>query len=224
MDAMTVYWIMFLSGLIFSIVSVVLSGFGHAFGGHDYDFSADHQADLGGGTDTADFGGHAGAADAGSGDFYHGGGEIALSPLSPITIAAFVGGFGGGGLIGMTLKLGVWSVAIALPVGFVLAFLIYYFMYLINKTNVSSEAHASDTLGLTAEIITPIMEDKVGEIAYILSGSRYTSPARSIDGRSILKGRAVKIWRVVGSTCYVKEILPEEAEKPEEEGPVAPVI
>ena len=214
MAIVTIYWILFLLGLGFSVVSAVFAGFGQAAGGHDVDLSLDHDMDLGGGVDTVGFDGIDGA-DAASGDFYHGHGEIALSPVSPITIAAFIGGFGGGGLIGIELGLtSVWSGVVAMPTGFILAFGIYYLMYLINQSNVSSEARVTEILGLSAEIITPIVEDQIGEIAYNTRGSRYTSGARSLDGRSIAKGKSVKIWRVVGSTCYVKEILPEEVEKP----------
>jgi membrane-bound ClpP family serine protease len=91
---------------------------------------------------------------------------------------------------------------------------IYWLMYKLNESNVSSESRASEVVGATAEIITPIVEDGTGEIAYVSRGSRYSSAARSIDGKSIAKGKAVKIWRIVGSTCHVKEILPEEAEQP----------
>jgi len=217
MDAVTVYWIMFLTGLGFAVLSGIFVGLGQAAGGHETDFALDHDADLGGGVDTVDFGHgdmHA-DMDMSSGDFFHAHGEIALSPVSPITIFSFMGGFGGGGLLGTEFGWPVWgTVLLALVLGFILAFSIYYFMYLLNKSNVSSEARATEALGTTAEMITPIVEDQMGEIAYITRGSRYVSPARSIDGRSITKGRAVKIWRIVGSTAYVKEILPEEAEHP----------
>jgi membrane protein implicated in regulation of membrane protease activity len=210
LDPYVIYWILFLLGLGFAVISGVLAGFAD-LGGH---------MDMGG----HDFGGH---MDAGSahdvttghgdmGDTYHGQGEIQLSPVSPMTIFAFVGGFGGGGLIGMYLNLPIWgSLLIALPTGFLIAFGIYYLMASINKTNISSEARASDVIGITAEIITPITDDGMGEVAYNNRGSRYNSPARSVDGVSIAKGRPVKIWRVVGGTCYVKEIHPEEAEHPE---------
>jgi membrane protein implicated in regulation of membrane protease activity len=217
MAIITVYWILFLLGLGFAVISAVFVGFGEAMGGHDVDFSTGHDVDLGGGADTVDLGGvDVGAhADVGAGDFYHGHGEIALNPVSPITIFSFMGGFGGGGIIGNALGWPLWAtVFFAIPVGFLLAFGIYYLMWMINRSNISSEARASEVVGLTGEIITPIVEDAVGELAYISRGSRYTSPARSIDGKSIGKGRAAKVWRIVGSTCYVKEILPEEAEHP----------
>lgn len=217
MTIITVYWILFLLGLGFALISAFFVGFGEAFGGHDVDFSAGHDMDMGG-VDTVDLGGGmdaGGHVDLDTGDFFHGHGEIAFSPVSPITIFSFVGGFGGGGIIANGFGWPLWAtVFFAVPVGFLLAFGIYYFMLMINRSNISSEARASEVVGLTAEMITPIVEDGVGEVAYISRGSRYTAPARSIDGKSIGKGRAVKVWRIVGSTCYVKEILPEEAEHP----------
>ena len=79
MDLTTIYWILFSVGLIFSVFSAVMAGFGDAAGGHDGDFSMDHDMDLGGGTDTVSFGEHGGDVDLGSSDFFHGHGEIALS-------------------------------------------------------------------------------------------------------------------------------------------------
>jgi membrane protein implicated in regulation of membrane protease activity len=224
MDIVTIYWIMFFLGLVFAVVTAVFIGFGEAMAGHDVDFSGAHDVDLGAGVDTVDVGGadmgdmgDMGGAhvDLDTGDFFHAHGEVALNPVSPITIFSFLGGFGGGGLIGHYVGLTAWgTLFIALPVGFLVAFGIYYIMMVINRTNISSEARATEAVGVTAEIITPIVEDGTGEIAYVSRGSRYSAPARSIDAKSIGRGRAVKIWRIVGSTCYVKEIMPEEAEQP----------
>ncbi len=208
---LTSYWILFLVGLGFSIMMAVFSGLGEASGGGaDVGIDAGADFDVGGGFDVDhDFGGMDAA------DYYAGHGEVAMSPVSPMTIFAFLGGFGGGGLIGTGVGMtGGWSLLIALPVGLLVGFLIYWFMFKLNQSNISSEARAGEVVGLTAEMITPIVEENTGEIAYIARGSRYVSAARSIDGKSISKGRAVKVWRVVGSTCYVKEIMPEEAEQP----------
>ncbi len=215
MTIITVYWILFLTGLAFAVISAVFVGFGEMMTGHDVDFSTGHDADLGGGADTVSFGDAHAGPDLASGDFYHGHGEIALSPVSPMTIFSFMGGFGGGGLIGYELGFPTWgSVLFALVLGFLIAFAVYFFMYKVNQMSASSEARASEAIGATAEIITPITDDGAGEIAYVSRGSRYNCPARSIDGKSINRGRVVKIWRLVGGTCFVKEILPEEAEQP----------
>jgi hypothetical protein len=209
MDITTIYWILFLLGLGFAVVSMVFSGLG---AGHDMDAGGGGHFDMG----SAHM--DAGAAHGDMGDLYHGQGEIAMNPVSPMTIFSFLGGFGGGGLIGHFLGLPIWgSLLVALPVGFILAFSIFYFMMVLNRSNVSSEAHISEAIGVTGELITPITEDGTGEIAYVSRGSRYTSPARSIDGKSISKGRPVKVWRVVGSTFFVKEVMPEEVESPASE-------
>jgi membrane protein implicated in regulation of membrane protease activity len=215
MGIVTIYWILFSLGLGFAVITALFAGFGEAIAGHDVDFSTDHDLDLGGGADTVDLGAAHGDMGLDSGDLFHGHGEVALNPVSPITIFSFLGGFGGGGLIGHYMGLVTWAtVLIALPIGLVLAFGLYYLMAVINRSNISSEARATEAVGLTAEIITPIVEDATGEIAYVSRGSRYNSPARSIDGKTIGRGKAVKVWRIVGGTCYVKEIMPEEAEQP----------
>ena len=216
MDIITIYWILFLVGLGFAVTSAIFVGFGTAMGGHNVDFSGTHDIDLGGGVDTASFGDGAHAdVHLESGDFYHGEGEIALSPVSPSTIAAFICGFGGGGLIGNAIGLATWgTVLVAIPMGIFSGGIVYFLMFKLSQLSASSEARSSEIIGTTAEIITPIVEDNTGEIAYVSRGSRYNSPARSLDGKSISRGAAVKIWRIVGSTAYVKEIPPEEAEQP----------
>jgi len=206
MEITTIYWILFLLGLGFAVVSMVFSGLG---AGHDMDMSGAGHFDMG----SAHM--DPGAAHGDMGDLYHGQGEIGLNPVSPMTIFSFLGGFGGGGLIGHYLGFPVWgSVLTGLPIGLVVAFSIFYFMLVLNRTNASSEARVSEVIGATGELITPISEDATGEIAYISRGSRYTAPARSVDGKSIAKGRPVKVWRMVGSTFFVKEIMPEEVESP----------
>ncbi|MFH1675917.1 MAG: NfeD family protein [bacterium] len=214
---LTIYWVLFLLGLGFALIAGLsmglseIAGGGTDFGGGDTDMGgADgFHMDTGG----ADM--HGGDMDLSSSNVFHGQGEIALHPVSPMTIFSFIGGFGGGGLIGAYAGLNSWlSVLIALPVGFVIAFSLYFLMYKINQSNVSSESRVSEVIGSTGELITPIVGDATGEIAYVSRESRYVAPARSIDGKSIAKGRPVKIWRIVGSTCFVKEILPEEAEQP----------
>lgn len=215
MTIITVYWILFFTGLAFAVLSAFFLGLGEAMAGHDVDFSGSHDVDLSGGADTVSFGEGTGEVDLSSSDFYHGHGQIALSPVSPMTIFSFMGGFGGGGLIAHELGAPTWgSLMSALVLGTFVAFIVYYAMYKLNEMSASSEARAGEAIGATAEIITPIVDDATGEIAYVSRGSRYNSAARSIDGKSINRGRAVKIWRLVGSTCYVKEIMPEEAEQP----------
>ncbi len=58
-------------------------------------------------------------------------------------------------------------------------------------------------VGVVGEIITPIPEKGVGEIAYVKKGARYSAPAREQTGAPVPNGATVKIVRVAGSQFYV---------------------
>jgi membrane protein implicated in regulation of membrane protease activity len=215
MDVLTIFWILFLAGLFFSILMALFAGFGSEMGGHDFgadhDFGIGHDVGAGGGdVDVSGVDGH-------GGDF-HGSGEIALSPVSPITIGAFIGCFGGGGIVADSITGNlVYSLIAAVIIGFLGAFGLYYIVgriaYAIQG---SSEARVGELIGEIGEVITPIHGEKMGEISYVFKGSRYNGPARSVDGRDINKNKPVKIWRVIGTTFYVKEISAEETSFPEQ--------
>jgi membrane-bound ClpP family serine protease len=161
-------------------------------------------------------GGHGGevhGVDIGSHDIGHelSQGEVTFSPFSPIVIASFIAAFGAGGLIAYYAFhiAGFFNVLIALLSGIVVGACVFYFFYNVFKvTQSSSEARVADLKGLTAEVITPIAANGLGEVAYVLRGSRYTSPAQSADNSAIARNKTVKIQRIVGSTVIV-EILDE---------------
>jgi hypothetical protein len=212
MDIVTIFWILFLAGLFFTVLMALFAGFGTEMSGHDFDFSADHDFSIGGvdvdpsGADLDTMGG------------FHGAGEIALSPVSPITIGCFVGCFGGAGLITHAITGSIpISILVAFIVGFLGAFGLYYIVGRIaGAIQGSSEARVGELIGEIAEVITPIHGEKVGEISYVFKGSRYNAPARSVDGVDISKNKPAKIWRVIGGTFYVKEVSPEESGFPEQ--------
>jgi len=78
MDIITIYWILFLVGLGFAVISAITVGFGTAMGGHGVDFSGTHGLDIGHGADTSGLdGGAQGDFHPQTGDFYHGEGEVA---------------------------------------------------------------------------------------------------------------------------------------------------
>ena len=68
----------------------------------------------------------------------------------------------------------------------------------------SSLVGAGEIIGLPAEVITPIPENGVGEIAYHTHGSRFNRAARAEGGGAIARQATVKITRVVGGICYVR--------------------
>ncbi|MBI3878489.1 MAG: NfeD family protein [Verrucomicrobia bacterium] len=186
MDLFLVYLICFGVGLLFTLVSALMShGFGHDATGHD----------TGGGTD--------GHAEAGFGSHDMPG----FAALSPTTIASFVTAFGGLGMIfskiGATQSAWV-SVPLAALGGFAIAAcVLWLFRAVFRSTQGSSESRVATLVGMTATVITAIPANGVGEIAYVQSGSRYTAPARAENGVPLGNGATVKITRIVGTQFYV---------------------
>jgi hypothetical protein len=46
----------------------------------------------------------------------------------------------------------------------------------------------------------------LGEVAYVLRGSRYTNPAKTVDGKELPVNTLVKIVNQVGTTFIVQKI------------------
>ena len=172
-------------GLLFTLVSAF---FGHAFGGG-------HEGHLEGS------GGHAETGDTN--------GMPGVSPFSPTIIACFITAFGGLGIIFKRIPAtsSAWlSAPLAVLGAILISFLILGILrQLFRSTQCSSEARVGDLLGTVADVITPIPEHGVGEIAYVQAGSRYTAPAREQDGMPVSSGKSVVIIRIIGSQFYVVE-------------------
>ena len=201
-------------GLVYAIIATV-------FGGH-----GDVGADVGGvdiGHVGGDFGGHGGL------DFGHGEvggvgdiasdtvayGEVGFSPFSPIVIASFLTGFGTFGIVGREwIGLGapasaLFAVGCGLAVGAIM-FTIMVKIFVAGQG--SSHAVVALLKGLTAEVITPIPERGMGEVAYVARDSRYTAPARSTTGEEIPRGTGVRIVEVVGGSVLVEPLKREKVE------------
>ena len=180
---MMIYLFCLVVGLMFTLLSVTM---GHFFGGH-----GDH---VGGS------GGHA-EAGADSSDM------PGISIFSPTIIAAFVTAFGAFGMIFTEFeptKKVIISAPLSLVSALVVAGVVFVFLRSVfSHTQSSSESHVARLVGTEASIVSPIPENGVGEIAYIVSGSRYTAPARSVNGAAIANGKLVTITRVVGTQFYV---------------------
>jgi amino acid transporter len=184
MTTHAIYLFCLVVGLVFTLFSVV---FGHFFGGH-----GDH---VGGS------GGHA-EAGADSSDM------PGISIFSPTIIAAFVTAFGGFGIIFSEIPAtnkAVVSAPLSILVAGIIAGCLYKFLSLVfTHTQGSSESHVAALVGTEASVITPIPANGVGEIAYVVGGTRYTAPARVENGTPVSGGRSVKITRVVGTQFYVE--------------------
>ncbi len=133
--------------------------------------------------------------------------DLPITPLSPTVIATFLTGFGGGGLLAHSyfqLSTGK-GVLVALLTGALLSGGTYCVLLLLFKnTQAGSEYTLEEMVGRVVEIITPIPENGTGEIALIAKGTRVIGPARSTDGKPILRATPVEIVRVVGSIYYVR--------------------
>ena len=128
-------------------------------------------------------------------------------PLSGTVIATFLTGFGGGGTLAhYQLE---WALipglVLALVGGTVLAGAAFGVLELLfSRTQAGSEFAVFEMVGRTAEVITPIAADGVGEIAYMVKGQRERSAARSLDEVGISRGSSVVIEKFVGATAYVR--------------------
>ncbi len=183
---MMIYLICLVVGLVFTLVSVTV---GHFFGGH-----GDH---VGGS------GGHA-EAGADSSDM------PGISIFSPTIIASFITAFGGFGMIFSEFtptKQVIISAPLSLVCALGIAGVLFLFLRSVfNHTQSSSESHIARLAGTEASVASPIPENGVGEIAYVVGGTRYTAPARMEDGTAVANGKLVRITRVVGTQFYVTAI------------------
>ena len=184
-----VYCVCFFLGLGFAVLSALLSGL---FSGH-----LDAHVDTGG---LHAGGGHV-HTDTGDGVHY--------SPLSPVTIAMFVATFGGAGIL---LKRFVndrfwFHLPLAAVVALAVAGAVSYVFYrILSATQSTSQPRPEEALGLEAEVTVPIPNNGLGEIAYVVRGTRLTNPAQSADGKELPARLTVRILKHVGNTYIVEKV------------------
>jgi membrane protein implicated in regulation of membrane protease activity len=177
-----VYVSLLVIGFLYSVLSLVL-GWISDVGGHFH-------LELGGHGDVP------GHADTGH-----------LGPISGTTVATFITGFGGGGVIahywlGWPL---LGSLGLAIGSGIVVAAAAYAILeFIFKETQAGSEFAVGETVGREAEVIVSIPAGGVGEVAYIMRGQREQSSARAVDAAAIPKGSPVVITRVSGPTAWVR--------------------
>jgi membrane protein implicated in regulation of membrane protease activity len=183
MTAYTIYLFCLVVGLVFTLFSVVA---GHFVGGH-----GDH------------VGGSGGHAEAGADNSDMPG----ISIFSPTVIASFVTAFGGFGLVFSAFpatKPVIFSAPLSGVAALAVAGMLFIFLRSVfSHTQSSSESHIARLAGTEASIVSPIPQNGVGEIAYVVGGTRYTAPARTENGSAVGNGKLVKITRVVGTQFYV---------------------
>lgn len=226
-----IYLIAFLVGLVYAIIAGIMSGIsggdhdgadGHEVGGHEageHDFHADHAGELAD-ANHAEMGvdgheidvAHSHAGDSMALDA-HADAGVALTPVSPVTIATFITSFGGVGLVTTeALKFPLLlSLISATGSGFIIAGVVLYgFNQIFKATQSSSEARVSTLVGIEAQVITPIPANGLGEIAYVSRGTRFTGPARSMTKQKNPKNSEVVVTKITGTTFYVMESADEK--------------
>ena len=124
-----------------------------------------------------------------------------------LTLATFVTAFGAIGLVSTSLfeASDRASLLWAALGGLLFSVIIYFaFTYLLIKPQGSSEVRVADLAGHTAQVITPIPLDGLGEVALVSQGGRVTYSARSLHGTAIERGATVRVIRVSSGIAYVE--------------------
>jgi membrane protein implicated in regulation of membrane protease activity len=148
-----------------------------------------------------------GQAFDGDGGGEAGDGAFSFSFLSPLSLATFCGATGALGLLarfGLHLS-DAASVAVALPAALLFTYAVTYAAWrlLVSSTGTQTVRQA-DLTGATAEVLTPIPQDGLGEVVALVRGQRHTAPARTADGSPVPRGVIVSVERVAGVTLIVR--------------------
>jgi membrane protein implicated in regulation of membrane protease activity len=216
MDTLNItYLVAFVAGATFTLISFFLGGGGdHAVDGADGGVDGGADGSVDGGADGSVDGGH---VDGGHVDGSHGatqhGGPVAhgaghglstlFSPLLnlyAISVLACMGG-GAGLLVRLVTRSTLASLAVALPVGLVSAYLIGGFMTVLKRSTRFQTRF--NPVGTVATVIAPCSGQSVGEILFVREGKRCSMPARASDQRTLDNGTEVIITEVTGGIAKV---------------------
>jgi len=134
-------------------------------------------------------------------------GKASVSPINPVTMAAFLAWFGGVGYL-LTKYTGLWAVfglAIAAASGSVGAALIFVFL---TRVLMSAEENLDpadfEMPGVLGRVSSQIREGGTGEIIYSQGGTRRACGARSDTGDPIPKDVDVIVTRYEHGIAYVR--------------------
>lgn len=146
------------------------------------------------------FDGHGDGGDGHAGLTFH------FPFFSPLALATLFGALGGWGLI---LNHGFrvtdeTSLIAAIPLALATGYAVTYAAWrLIRGSRGTITYRMSDLVGAAAEVLTPIPAGGIGEVAAVVSGQRYSGPARERQGREVPRGAVVKVVEVIGGTLLV---------------------
>lgn len=182
------YLLCFAVGLAFSVLSFLFGGFHwhlpfHVHSGYVY-------------------GGHAHGPVQGASH-----GKAAISPVNPVTIAAFLTWFGGTGYL-LTRHSAVVSLLIigaAVLAGLAGGGIVFFFLArVLTSEDEALDPSDFDMVGVLGRISIPIREAGTGEIIYSQAGTRRACGARADQGCAIAKGTEVVVTRYEKGIAYVR--------------------
>jgi membrane protein implicated in regulation of membrane protease activity len=196
-----VYLALAIIGCGYVVLATVL-GHGADAGGADAGHGTVH--DAGGGYGVESTGHGSVTADSAVASAFH------FPLFSPLALATLFGATGGFGLIAKS-GFGVsdsMSLLIALPAALATAYAVTYASWRVTRSSVgSSEIRTRELVGAPGEVVTPIPQGGVGEVAVVVGGQRFSSAAREVNGAAIARGAEVVVRRMAGTTMLVEEAV-----------------
>jgi len=177
MSMLSVYDLCFKVGVLFTIVTFVLGQF---FDFMDFDGDITMDGDISG---------------------------IAVSPLKPVIITAYITVFGGVGIMALNKGLSqIITLLLAITIAFVVATLLFKLVIVpLHKAQSTSAISQETLIGHQAKVDVGMKDHSYGKISYTIGGNSYTAPAKAADGEEILKGEVVKIVSIKDNTYYVNK-------------------
>lgn len=211
----------FLVGVFYTIISLIISGISGAFhtngdfgGTHMHGHGADGghipgghvDVDTGGvhGSHSLD-GSHGGDVPDASNSFFSWVGII----FNPLVAVSFLTVFGGIGITGTKFFSWSWVIVlvIALGSGILISALLYNLVAKpLYRSENTSDVSRESLLGVQAEVTTDILENGFGTIKYTVNSIRYTAPAKHIDNKSVKQGEKVFICKIESNIFYISEL------------------
>lgn len=191
------FQVCFFTGALYTLISFLLGhllDFAGAGGDIHTDFSMDTDIDI--------------DIDLNTDIGVHGAGGAAVSPLKPVTMAAFITVFGGTGILMLKNEhSALAALMVAALLGLVVAFMLYRFLIVpLHRAQNTSAVSQLTLVGSLAYATLPMEDNSFGKIKYTVEGNTYSAPCKSIDGKLITKGVPVVIIDIQKNIFYVKEV------------------
>lgn len=224
------YIVVFLVGVFYTFVSLIISGVSGAFhasgdvgasmnghlGNHGHAGTANadvgHTGHINGGH-AAD-GSHMGNADGQHADTRTSGPSNSFISwfvvlLNPLVLVSFLTVFGGMGIMGINFF--KWNSIIifivALAAGVFISTILYNFIAKpLYRSENTSDVSREELIGTYAEVTSDIVENGYGTIKYTVNSIRFTAPARHIEDKAVKQGEKVFICKIADNTFYISEV------------------